>query len=394
MSRFNLYYDESEHSRQLTLRTITANNYSDNFIVIVLAWDEENEKTLASRYSEFEEKYSKRKSKGEIKSTSLKQKQFKYGLASLPDQNLPFLEDYLHLFNQNIQVYLSVSSKFEYLINQVLREYKSSESFSREGAVYIITKALNQYMPREVIESLYPKTSFQKKGDPAIDTLLNFFSERIKADYKNPGLKQKEIQAYSQIHAVLSLVKQTNQVNHLDWDYDIALKGLLAYLKHHSIDDYSLTIDREEKTGESAEHLGLQSVELADSEHCFGIRMADMLAGIVDRLLKALHAALRYDSLDDGIHEKHLTNNWFHMNDHRLNLYKTLNNIIMEPQSDDSKRNSGIYADDLILITSLLKMMEGVPSADELLKISNPGEKFDELARKELKNHLYKHMWG
>ena len=32
MSRYNFYYDESEHSRKINYTTVSASNYYDNFI--------------------------------------------------------------------------------------------------------------------------------------------------------------------------------------------------------------------------------------------------------------------------------------------------------------------------------------------------------------------------
>lgn len=72
MSKYNFYYDESEHSRKINHKTITAENYSNNFVAVVVGWLSENQADLCKRYAAFEEKYQHRQSNGELKSTTIK----------------------------------------------------------------------------------------------------------------------------------------------------------------------------------------------------------------------------------------------------------------------------------------------------------------------------------
>lgn len=46
MIKYNFYYDESEHSRKINHKTITANNYYDSFIAVVVGWRSENSHLL------------------------------------------------------------------------------------------------------------------------------------------------------------------------------------------------------------------------------------------------------------------------------------------------------------------------------------------------------------
>lgn len=57
MSNFTFYYDESQHSRLLNLKTVTAEEFYDGFVVAIVGWDLERERDLAARYSAFENKY-------------------------------------------------------------------------------------------------------------------------------------------------------------------------------------------------------------------------------------------------------------------------------------------------------------------------------------------------
>lgn len=56
----------------------------------------------------------------------MKQKDLKYGFASLNKHTIGFYEDLLSVFNENIITYVSVFSKVEYVIQQVFRDYHNS----------------------------------------------------------------------------------------------------------------------------------------------------------------------------------------------------------------------------------------------------------------------------
>ena len=80
---YNFFYDETEHSRKINYSTVTANNYYDNFISVIVGWSVEEEKNITEKYLAFESKYESRKKKGELKSQTMKVNDFKYGLASM-----------------------------------------------------------------------------------------------------------------------------------------------------------------------------------------------------------------------------------------------------------------------------------------------------------------------
>lgn len=155
MSKYNFYYDESEHSRKINYKTVSAPNYYDNFVTMIVGWSAEKDDIL-QRHIDFETKYADRKDRnGEIKSTMLQQKQFKYGFASLNKQNAQFVDDFLSLFDKDIHVYFSVSSKIEYLVLQVFRGYRNSILIDADLMKYSITKALVVYRPQEIIKCIY-----------------------------------------------------------------------------------------------------------------------------------------------------------------------------------------------------------------------------------------------
>ena len=83
------------------------------------------------------------------------QKQFKYGFASLNKQNTQFLNDFLSLFDEDIHIYFSVSSKIEYLVLQLFQGYRNSFLIDADLMMSSITKALVVYRPHVIIKCLY-----------------------------------------------------------------------------------------------------------------------------------------------------------------------------------------------------------------------------------------------
>lgn len=41
--KYNFYYDETEHSRKINFKTITADNYYDSFITAIVGWNDNME---------------------------------------------------------------------------------------------------------------------------------------------------------------------------------------------------------------------------------------------------------------------------------------------------------------------------------------------------------------
>ena len=186
MSTYNFYYDESEHSRKINYETVSASNYYDNFVSMIVGWTSEKTDFL-SKHVAFERKYADRKDRnGELKSTTLQQKRFKYGFASLNKQNIQFINDFLSLFDEDIHIYFSVASKIEYLILQLFHEYKNSVRIDADLMKYSITKALVMYRPQEIIKCIY------ELPEQFLEKLKKFFQGRIERNKSSLALKQTE----------------------------------------------------------------------------------------------------------------------------------------------------------------------------------------------------------
>ena len=217
------YYDESEHSKKINYNTVSANNYYDNFISIIVGWSQEREKIIFDKYSAFEIKYAERKDKnGELKSQTLKQSQFVFGFASLNKHNTQFVNDFLTIFDEDFHIYFSIASKIEYLVLQLFSEYKNSFFIDADAMKYSITKALVMYRPEKVIKCIY------NSPESLVDVLKEFFQERIEHNKKNISLKRKETQAFEEI---LGYLENVSIIPKLDWNYYMPFDGFRKYLE-------------------------------------------------------------------------------------------------------------------------------------------------------------------
>ncbi|WP_195264077.1 hypothetical protein [Clostridium sp. 1001275B_160808_H3] len=376
MEQYRFYYDESEHSRKINLNTVNSKNYYDNFIAVIVGWKSESEKLIFEKYSDFEEKYTYRKSKGELKSQTLDQKQFENGFASLNKSNICFLSDFLSLFDSDIEVYFAVVSKIEFIISQLFDGYKNSFFCNMDAMKYSIVKAILMYQPKEIVECIFENTG------ELLATLKAFFEERIQLNKANLSLKQNETKAFEDI---LKVLYDIHDVRTIEWDYDIAFWGFKQYLTERVINDFTLVIDKEGKEGKdsntlnAAKRIGFSNAIEVNSKYSIGVRISDMLAGLLSKLLKALHNSLRYNSSDEQLKKKILSKEWFLLSEDQLELYKKLHTIVCKLNKAWYKTFSGKYSDDLITLIALLNYMNNFVSVAEIKKqnVDMQGEYFN-----------------
>ncbi len=386
MSTYEFYYDETEHSRKINYKTMSAENYYDNFVTMIVGWSSEKDEIL-QRHADFEEKYTDRKDRnGEIKSTMLQQKQFRHGFASLNKQNAQFVSDFLSLFDEESHIYFSVGSKIEYLVLQLFNGYRNCFLIDTDLMKYSITKALVMYRPQEIIKCLY------ESPEDFLEKLKSFFRDRIECNENNPKLKQRETRAFQEILLVLDDISQSPTI---DWDYHMSFDGFKKYLGEKGIREYTLVIDKEGKEGEdsktlkAAREVGLDNSDEANSMQYPGLRMADMMAGIISKLLKGLCDSLRYQSLDESTSKKVLGTGWFCLSEVQLELYKKLYRIICEWQPAWYKSYSGIYSDDLVAFNALLNFMNHFESVEQIrADIDMQGEYFNAFACEQLERYF------
>lgn len=355
--KYNFYYDETEHSRSLGLRTIVADEFYDGFVTAIVGWDERDEKDLEARYVAFEERY-RSPGASELKSTSLNKRQFRYGFHSLGKANVRMLADFFELFDANKLVYYSFSSKVEILIYRLFSQCRGMPGACNELLQYSLAKLVVQYKPRKVVEAFY--------GNPSdlIEAVRDFLSDRIERNAVSPVLKGSEI---VQCTAIMAVLDRAMPLDNSKWEYKLPFAGFARYLDEHpEIVDFDLAIDREERTAEAAKELGFSNVRQVDSVDCFGVRVADMLAGIVGKMLKGIREELTYHSPEEEVEKRLFDKKWFEIDDSRLNLYKKLRRILIQTDRCWYKAYGTTYSDDLIVLIALLNYFSNFNNSEEL----------------------------
>ena len=389
MSTYKFYYDESEHSRKINYNTVIAQNYYDNFVTVVVGWSEEKEKEVFEKYEDFENKYADRKDKnGELKSITFKQKKFKFGFASLNKANTQFIMDFLSIFDESTKLYFSVASKIEYLVLQFFIGYQNNCFINADEFKYSITKALVLYRPQNVIKSIYDDNS--KKF---LEELKSFFRERIECNRSNMSLKEQENEAFENI---LYILDDISAIPELQWDYRMPFSGFAKYLQEEQIKNYALILDKEgeqneaSRTMQAACEMGLSNVTEENSKDSCGLRMADMMAGIISKLLKALCDELQYHSIAEGTEKKLLNAKWFQLNEAQLNLYKKLYKIICKWANAWYKSYAGNYSDDLVCFIGLLGYMAHFENPEQFVneKLEMQSEYFNGYVCQQLSDYF------
>ncbi len=357
MARYKFYYDESEHSRRLTSKTLAAEEFYDGFVAVVVGWDESDAPAIEESYLAFEAKYLSPGSK-ELKSTVLPKKQFEYGFCSLSKANVGLVGDFLALLDEKVRVYLFYSSKVENLVSQLISSYRTIPYVNVDPLEYSLTKFLVQYRPHSVVEALY------ESPDKLVDELRRFLDVRVERNNANLELKRLETEQCLRIREFLDSV---DSIDNIDWDYRPAFDGFARYLSERDyIDDWELLIDQEEKTAAAARECGFGNVRQIDSKDSFGVRMADMLAGILAKLFKAVRREMTYATPADEVRKNLFDNRWFEIDDCRLGLYKQLHEVLLVNDKSWYKVYGGAYADDLVVTFSLLNFFAETPDADAL----------------------------
>ena len=348
---YHFFYDETEHSRKINYQTITASNYYDNFISVIVGWLSEDEDRIKDRYLGFETKYEFRKVNGELKSQTMKARDLRLGFASLNKNTVGFYDDLISLYDENILIYLSVASKIEHIINQLLRDYHNNALVNTNYMKYSIIKTINVYRPQKLIEAIYSKPQV------FIDELRSFLKNQIAQNQTDIVLKERENQAYKEI---LMILDDAERLESLEWTYFTPFDGFRKLLIEMNIEDYQLIIDRDgdgSHTLNTALYEGLQNVSEKDSKDYVGIRMADMLAGLISKLMQSLKLALTNNYKAGEIKKTLLDSGWFSLNQKQLDLYKKLYRVICENNNHWYQIYSGIYSDDLVSFVALLQFM-------------------------------------
>lgn len=380
---YTFYYDESEHSRKINQKTIQADNYSNNFISVIIGYANGRKEDIEHEFNKFKDEYKHRLVRNEFKSTSIK---LKNGFASINKHNISFLSDFLNLIDEDILLYFSVLNKIEYITNQIFRNYRNNILIDMDKVRYSISKSVSLYKPQNVIEAIY------NNGD-IIGELKTFFQERIEANNTNIILKERENGMFKELIVILDDCDKDIKI---DWEYTISFGGFKKYLDENGIKEYQLILDKEGNENEdsntlvAAREMNIKNVIEDDSKNHIGIQIADMLAGIISKFIKMLEEDLAYKKIEEATTKKLLPKEWFCLNSNQFVMYKKMHKIITKLNNSWFKSYTGIYADNLVQFISLLNYFDRYESFQDYREISleSHPEFYNTLAISILENHF------
>lgn len=344
-NKYSFYYDESGHSRVLTEETVTADNYDDFFIAIIVGVGQSKKSSLESDYKLFEQKYKKIYQVDELKSTVLSNKKYKLGFNSFKKDDLCFISEFLELIiRHNLLIYISVQNKIEYLVEQLLKNYENNYLIDADAIKYSVTKAISVYRPLKVMESMYKGKSFSQE-------LRNFLEEKI-AFNGCAKLKESENQAFKEAYLLIDVNKE---ISILDWDYIPPFAGFSYFLKEHHIETNSIIIDKEGsgKTLNAAFSQGFQSSFERDSTEEIGIRIADILAGLINGFISSIFVSTRCVN-SDVLSKKLLDNRWFALNDLQIDCYNKMRKVVITQNESWYKTYCSNYSGPFLYLICLL----------------------------------------
>lgn len=359
---YTFFYDESEHSRKINYSTIQANNYSNNFVTVILGYNDIYIADKEKMFLKLKNKYNSRLIKGEFKSKSL---DLSYGFASLRKDGIEFLKDFLEVTKGNANVCFSVMNKIEFIISQIFKDhssyYKPEYYINFSNLRYSISKSISLYRPKGVLEAIY------NDGDVVFE-IKKFASDRLIANESNLKLKRKENRMFEELIEILSAFDKNFRV---DWNYEVAFEDFNKYLKNNKIKNYKFIIDKEgqidadSETYLSAKRMKIKNVSERDSKKEFGIQLADLIAGIISKFIKRLDDEATYKSFEEATRKKLLSKEWFKIDENQFELYKLFYKSLINSNSVSTKAYSGEYVDGLIRFISLLKYFDEFNSYEE-----------------------------
>lgn len=320
MKNYYFYFDESFHTRTITKNSLKDTNYFNSYISTGLGTLKKKNHNILLKYKEFEDKYKEIYTTTELKSETIKQKNYIYGLASFNKNALNLYTEYFKFLNSNdILYYISVTDKLEYILSNCT--YKVPYFININAMIYSIVKIINVYKPQNIINDI-----MNKSNNLLID-LKDFFKTQIKSN-GNIELKKLENEAMANIISFLNSIDITN-INY-NFDYLSTFQGLNKLVKELQISNISVIIDKEgsNRIIECAKKEGFLDSKQVDSKNSLGIRMSDLFCGFISRMMRALYIAT-YHEPNTPYKERHLiSKEWFNIKEDNFYLYKEVSKFI------------------------------------------------------------------
>lgn len=314
--RYVFYFDEAFHTRHITEASLNENDYFNSYVSTGVAIKSREKPKLFKKYKDLEDKYKKFYCVDELKSEIISKKHYKYGLKTFNEKEIElYFNIFNFLLNNDIPYYIYSCDKFEYLLLQC--NYNASFYFNELACIYSITKLVNVYRPKKVIEDI------MNGNESFLNNLKDFLKKQLSIN-GNIKLKGKENEAIRNMLLYLNNIN-SSKINY-EFDYRLTYYGLKKLIKELNIQNVSIIIDKEGigKNCMCARREGFENVRQIDSKYSPGIRISDMFCGFIARMMRAIYDDTKNDPKVVYDSKHLLREEWFDIAEKQFNLYKLI----------------------------------------------------------------------
>lgn len=355
--RYDLFYDEAFHDRKLTEKdndqgeiNIENNEQAENFIAVTVGFRDYQTQNYITKFLTFESNTKKQlglQETKEFKGTTIKKKNFKYGIRSFNKDALKIYSEYFDLFDKDTIIQISSLNKFELIMIYLLQGIRLPPSINVGDFIYSLIKFLNQYKNKTLVSILFDENNTTKGILDAINSIFNEVLVSIK------GVPRKAIEELTiqQMKYIIDNSQiEMKPLSEYNWDYSRAIDGIKFLLDELNIkkEDATLYIDNEEKTVFTAQKYGFKKVESVDSKECVGVRISDILSNFIGRILKAIDDEYLEDwdneKTKSDIHKRRIISvEWFKLSQEQFLLYQKIASIFYYRKDIYWTVQTGIY---------------------------------------------------
>lgn len=368
----NFYVDEKgpqeSYKKETSKEFIDKLKYGDDnmhdYVGATIKIEDNKKKEIESSLIKLENKFKRIQMKGkELKGKDIvKNKIFKYGIASMKPKEVKFYTDLLNLLiKENIQPCIYIINKMSYLVSSKLRNWILLVSDCEQINPYILKFIFTGYLEIESkpddIEALLNKNMNIYHTLKIISKNLRQFIRKNKNNYR---MLDSQIPAYKQLLKYINKYKNydSNIINFnnpsFNWQiisqmFDLWLTEILEQDTNARKQEVSVYLD------EGIKRSIFDKIQLVDhvydnqhSSKVPEIRIADYLVVIYGKLLQLLVKDSQYDRASPQT-QKLIVTPFFDINEGQFNLLKLLYKLIFNNNYHYSVMKDCYYKDEVRL---------------------------------------------
>lgn len=331
----------------------------------------------------------------EVKSQLVKLRWYENGIASFRPQSIELYQRFFDfLLDTGAMFQMDVLSKIWLFMVEGMgfRRFVRTD-VSRDTILYTLVKFIETYADDALMDTVVAFCQGKIDGYKLNKDMIRRLDEVILYN-GTCNRKQDETGAYRKLRRILSHNKPLGGNDTVSFDYDGVVRGLDAYLRGYDIcrDDVRVFVDDEQNTYDVVSSVFPKS-EQVDSKSCFGVRAADLLAGFVSRMLRAINIVTLpvMQSLPGSMASEEcvwVPKSWFDLGYRHevFDLYKTVGSFMTGNSLPYWTVLVSKYGDEVSMFFSLLRYFGKFSTFDEFARISVDVHlrRFNEFSLREL----------